>query len=49
MIRQSVDTSAVVDAEMKQSRCAFWVRSRAAVACPPAMRTKTTIETVWKA
>jgi hypothetical protein len=49
MILQSVVTSAVVDAEMKQSRSAFGVSSRAAAACPPAIRTYTTIDTVWKA
>ena len=39
MILQSVETSAVVDAEMKQSRSALGVRSRAAPAWPPDMRT----------
>ena len=39
MILQSVETSAVVEAEMKQSRSAFGVSSRAAPAWPPDMRT----------
>ena len=37
MILQSVETSAVVEAEMKQSRSAFGVSSREALALPPNM------------
>ena len=49
MMRQSVSTSAVVEAEMKQSRSALPVSPRATGAWPPATRTITTSDTLSNA